>query len=104
MKRVVALIAVALVLGLLGHWGYRAAYGNAVQAARRGWDVEPVIGLAVDVDAGTPLSVGMIAQQELPDQVASANVVRPDGGSAIGRRPLIDLKKGDPLLWSELAK
>jgi Flp pilus assembly protein CpaB len=95
-KRLPVALAVAVVL--LGYLGY----GYALNAAREGWNLVPIVVVAVDVDANATITTDMVAQRAIPSQFANANVIRPAQYSfVIGQKVLVGLRKGDPLRWTQ---
>ena len=101
MKATFGLIGVAMLVALMAAWGC----WNAYESARRGWTLVTITSAAVDVEAGMVLSPAMIQETLLPNQFVSAGAVRPQRSQdAIGKKLLIPLKRGDPLLWSQFQR
>ncbi len=75
---------------------------TARREARKGWNLVPIVVAGQDVDEGTTLTTDMIAQRAMPSQFVTPSVIKPDNYSyVVGQRVLVNLKKGDPLLWSQ---
>ncbi len=75
---------------------------NAEKSARKGWDLVPIVVASADIDEGTVLDTGMIAQRPMPSQFVTPSVIKPENYSyVVGQKVLVNLKKGDPLLWTQ---
>lgn len=67
---------------------------------RAGWNLVPVVVAAVDLRAGTVVTMEMISQRSIPEQFATASMVRPDSASYLVNRPTrLPLHAGDPVTW-----
>ena len=65
-------------------------------------DYVPVVVLAVDVPAGTPITFDMISQRSIPEALSTASLVKPDSASfVLHQRLLVGLKAGDMLRWGD---
>ncbi len=93
-------VAVALAVAAAG-LGY-ADRRSAERSARKGWDLVPIVVAGADVDEGTTLTTDMIAQRPMPSQFVTPSVIKPENYSyVVGQKVLVNLKKGDPLLWTQ---
>jgi len=91
-------VALAVSAAFLGYLDRRGAEKNA----RKGWDLVPIVVAGVDVDEGTTLTTDMIGQRPMPSQFVTPSVIKPENYSyVVGQRVLVNLKKGDPLLWTQ---
>ena len=99
-------LSLGLVLGLsltclgsgLGYVFVQRAEANA----RKGWNLVPVVVAAIDIAAGTSVTMDMISQRSVPEQFVTASIVKPDSASVIvNQKVLVPLRAGDPLLWSQ---
>lgn len=71
--------------------------------ARKGWNLVPVVVVAVDLPARGEITMDALSQRSAPEQFITESVVRPDDVSkVIGRRVHAKLVAGDPLLWRDL--
>jgi hypothetical protein len=59
---------------------------------------------SVKVDAGTALAAGMVAPREYPLKLVTQAVSPSQLRAAVGRKTLVGLEPGDPLLWRDLGK
>ncbi len=101
MKPFLPPIVAALVVAAAAYAGYR----NASAEARRGWELAPVLVAGHDLAAGAALTADEFAQRLMPTQFITSSAIKPESySSVLGQKPRIDLKKGDPLLWSQFAK
>ncbi len=95
-------LVIAVVLGvgaaLLGYIDLR----EAQRSARRGWNLVPIIVASQDIDEGSTLTTDMVAQRPLPSQFVTPSVIKPENYNyVIGQKVLVNLKRGDPLLWTQ---
>jgi len=68
---------------------------------REGWELVPVLVASADVEEGTAITFEVLATSRIPEQFATASVVKPDyAESIVGQRVLVPLRAGDPILWS----
>ncbi|HWV39126.1 MAG TPA: Flp pilus assembly protein CpaB [Vulgatibacter sp.] len=68
---------------------------------RAGWELVPVLVASTDVEEGTAITFEMLATSRIPEQFATASVVKTDyAESVVGQRVLVPLRAGDPILWS----
>ncbi|MHB1845222.1 MAG: Flp pilus assembly protein CpaB [Deltaproteobacteria bacterium] len=94
------IIAVVLGVGaaLLGWVDLR----SAEHSARKGWNLVPIIVASQDIDEGSTLTTDMVAQRPMPSQFVTPSVIKPENYSyVIGQKVLVNLKRGDPLLWTQ---
>lgn len=71
--------------------------------ARKGWNLVPVVVVAVDLPARGELTMEVLSQRSAPEQFITESVVRPeDVSKVLGRRVHSKLVAGDPLLWRDL--
>ncbi len=100
------------VLGALAGVAVCAAAGLPGMKRPRDWHfgrghsamLVPVIVLAQDVPAGTPVTFDLISQRSLPEQFVTASMVKPDSASQlVNQRLVVDLKAGDVVRWGDLA-
>ncbi len=88
--------------GCLGGGLGVVAYQKLARGAREGWNLVPVVVAAVDLEAGTTVTMEMISQRAIPEQFVTGSVVKPDSASYIVGQPVrAKLMAGDPLLWSQ---
>ncbi len=84
---------------VVGYIGCR----RAELQARRGWELVPIVVAAADVSANTAITIDLLAQRPMPSQFVTANIIGPQNYSlVVGHKVLIDLKKGEPLRWTQL--
>ena len=77
------------------------ALAPRVDAARKGWDLKPVVVASRDVAEGQVLTFEDLTQRALPEQFVTPSVVRPeDAPRIVGRAPSMALKQNDVLLWA----
>jgi pilus assembly protein CpaB len=71
---------------------------------RKGWNLVPVAVAAGNLSAGTVLTIDMINQRGVPEQFVTSSVVNPEQAKnyLVNQKLLVDLQKGDPLLWSQV--
>jgi pilus assembly protein CpaB len=70
-----------------------------------GYNLVPVVVVAVDVPAGTVLTFDMISQRSVPEQFVTSSVVKPDSASyVVNQRVVNDLQAGDPVRWSDFGR
>lgn len=71
--------------------------------ARRGWNLVPVVVVAVDLPPRSEITMDVLSQRSIPEQFVTESVVRPSEASKVlGRRVHAKLIAGDPLLWRDL--
>ncbi len=71
-----------------------------MQAAREGWEPQPILTLTRDVDAGAKLEDGDLAELRVPSQFIPASAVQPADRLAVtGRALTLGMVKGDVLSW-----
>lgn len=64
-------------------------------------DLVPLVVAAVDIPAGTVVTIDMLSQRKAPKAVITSSVVKPDSASyVINQRTTAPLLQGDVLLWS----
>ena len=91
-------ISLGLAAALLGWLDLR----SAEHRARKGWDLLPIVVASQDIDEGITLTTDMIAQRPMPSQFVTPSVIKPENYSyVVGQKVLVNLKKGDPLLWTQ---
>lgn len=95
-----AVIALVILLFEAGvGYAYARYQGRQV---RRGWNLVPVTGLAIDVPGGT-LNPGSIKTMSIPEQFSTSSVVKPDSASSVlGKEVSGPLLKNAPLRWSDV--
>lgn len=68
---------------------------------RAGWDLVPVVVAAVDIPAGSVVTMEMISQRSIPEQFVTPSMVRPDAASYVVDRPTrLSMHAGDVLTWT----
>ena len=71
---------------------------------RAGWNLVPVVVVAVDMTEGNVVTMEQISQRSIPDQFMTAAYVTPDQARLIIGKPInFPLLAGDPLTWSAFA-
>lgn len=62
----------------------------------------PVVIASQDIPENTVVTWDMIMQREVPEQLATQSVVKPEGAQHIlNQRLLVPVRAGDMLLWSQ---
>lgn len=98
-----AVLAVWSVLLLLLSAGAAVVISKRYRDARKGWNLVPVVVVAVDVPENGELTMDVLSQRSAPEQFVTDSVVRPDQASRIvSRRVRAKLLAGDPVLWRDL--
>lgn len=98
--KIPVLIAVGLGLlaGLVAYWAIR----KQEEDVRRGWKLVNVVVASQDIREGASVSMDMISVRAIPEQFATASVVKPDSVSyVVNQKVLVPLQAGDPLLWTQ---
>jgi pilus assembly protein CpaB len=68
----------------------------------KGWTLTPVAVAAMAIPEGTVVTPEMIQQWRVPEQFVTSSVVRPEKAEYLyDQKVLVDIQKGDPLLWSQ---
>ena len=71
----------------------------------RGMELVSIIAVTKDVDAGTMISTSILAKRSMPKKYVHGNAVAPkDINLVLGQVLNFPLKRGDPLLWTDLGK
>lgn len=92
-----AALGMAVVAGGLAYGALRAQEARV----RRGWDLVPVLVAAKDLAAGTTVTEALVAQREVPEQFATASVLRPESLVHVEGQPVrVPVVAGEPLLWT----
>lgn len=67
---------------------------------RAGWNLVPVVVVAVDLKAGDDIVMENISQRSVPEQFVTKSMVRPDSASYVINQPtLVPLYAGDVVTW-----
>ena len=63
------------------------------------------VAVAVEpISAGTELTDALVAQRDMPSTFVTSSIVPAAMASrVVGQKLLVDLQRGDPLLWSQFA-
>jgi pilus assembly protein CpaB len=62
----------------------------------------PVVVASQDIPEGTPVTFDQIEQRNVPSQLVTSSVVKPEAANYIVNVPLlVPVQKGDMLLWSQ---
>ena len=95
-------LLVAVILGVVAGVVAWSALKKKESDVRRGWNLVPVVVAAVEISAGTEVTMEMISQRQVPEQFVTSSVVKPDSAPyIINQKVLVPLQAGDPLLWSQ---
>jgi hypothetical protein len=81
-----AAVAVGFLLGSVSAGGCEA---RRMQRAKEGWNLIPAAVATQAIKAGTPLSSGMHAAGEVPEQFGTPTLVKPDQVSRFDGQPLL---------------
>ena len=96
----VGVVAVGLSTGFFGYLRVKAA----TAAVRRGWALTTVVVAAEDLHPGEKVVFERISQRNIPEQIVTSSVIKPDSASYVLNLPLsVPVKAGDPMLWSDFA-
>jgi Flp pilus assembly protein CpaB len=69
----------------------------------RGWSLVPVVVMAIDVDAGTEITMETISQRSMPEQHLTQSMVLPaEASAAVNQRAAVGLLAGEILQWTAL--
>jgi pilus assembly protein CpaB len=91
-------LGLGLLAGLFAFW----AIHKKEEDVRRGWNLVNVVAASQDIPEGTSVSMEMMSVRAIPEQFATASVVKPDSVSyVVNQRVLVPLQTGDPLLWTQ---
>lgn len=94
-------LVIAIVLGLLAGAFSWMTVERERSAVRKGWVLKPVVVASRDIPEGTILDMDMLQQRQIPEQFVTRSVVRPDKVQhIIGKKVIVQLQRGDPILWS----
>ena len=73
------------------------------RAIFKGMELVSVIAVSKDVSAGTKLTAGVLSKRNVPQKYVHGNAVDPkDANLVIGQVLNFPLKRGDPILWTDL--
>jgi hypothetical protein len=87
----------AAVVGTLLFW----RMGPRIEEVQKGWRLKPVMVATVDLPVGAALGPESCTERSVPEQFVAPSMIRPDQlGSLVGRRLVMPLVAGDPLLHS----
>ena len=94
-------LLIALTLGAIAGIVSYGAIKAKESAVRRGWNLVTVAVADKAIPAGTVVTYELIAQRDVPETFVTSSVVKPESSSyVVGQKVLVDLQRGDPLLWS----
>lgn len=104
-KAVAALaVGAALGLGMGGLVGGALSFVLTKKAeveAHRGWNLMPVVVAARPLAPGTLVTMEDFSQRSIPEQLATASVVKPDSASyVLNQAVLVPVAAGEPLRWA----
>jgi pilus assembly protein CpaB len=72
------------------------------RAAKRGWNLVPVMVATDNLSEGTVLTEDLVSTREVPEMFVTASVVKPDSVAyVVNQRILVPVQAGDPLLWTQ---
>jgi Flp pilus assembly protein CpaB len=106
LARVLAGGAVGFILGAftMNLVGYGAGASSQQKPADpfAGAMLLPVVVASQDIPEGTPITFDHIQQRNVPAQLVTSSVVKPEAANYIMNVPLlVPVQKGDMLLWSQ---
>jgi Flp pilus assembly protein CpaB len=116
MRTLLLRLVVGLILGAAGGygvtwWSSAAARHAAEERARRAEAFRksarlvPLAVAGMQLPAGTELTSDMLSQRNVPESLTSAATIRADGASVVlGKRLLLPISPGDPILTTHLAE
>ncbi|MCL2012133.1 MAG: Flp pilus assembly protein CpaB [Cystobacterineae bacterium] len=80
------------------------AIKNQEQAVTKGWALKRVLVVNEDVAEGTEITEDMLQPREMPERFISPSNIGIDSRNLIqGHKILVDVKAGDPLLWTQFS-
>ncbi len=96
-----AMAAAALVIVPPVSFRTTPAAVTPVGAAFAEEELVPVVMAAVDIEAGTIVTMEMVQQRSIPSMYTTTSVVRPDSASyIIGQKLKVPVQQGDMMLWT----
>jgi pilus assembly protein CpaB len=95
--------AVGFILGALAmNFVGPAVKGKKAEDPFAGSMLMPVVVASKDIPEGTPVTFDQIEQRNVPAQLVTSSVVKPEAANYIVNVPLlVPVQKGDMLLWSQ---
>ncbi|MCP4714765.1 MAG: Flp pilus assembly protein CpaB [Deltaproteobacteria bacterium] len=102
-KKALATIAAAIALGLIAVFLVNRYITQQEEEMYSGMELAKVIAVTEDVPAGTELTIEILAPRQMPEKYIHGNAVGPDDVQMVlGQSLNFPLKRGDPILWSDL--
>lgn len=96
-------VIIALAMGAVAVAGGYTVIRMQVREKTAGWELEPVVVAAADIEAGTILTPDLLTTMKVPRKFAFESVVKPNEMAAIkGQEVVGNLKKGEPIHWYQL--
>ena len=104
------LLAGGIVVGLVGAGGFGAGFVSftlvkkAERESRAGWILTPVAVAQRDVAPGEALKLGEMVERDVPEQLITSSMVRPDSKAYVAGQSLaVPVQAGEPLRWAFFA-
>ena len=102
-KKALIIIFFAILSGIISVFLVNQYIKSQEDALYRGMEMIPVIVAVRDIESGTHLQAELLAKRNIPRKYVHGNTVSPEDVNLIlGQSLNFPLKKGDPLLWSDL--
>jgi len=77
---------------------------KAERESRAGWILTPVVVAPRDAAPGEALKLKELAQRDVPEQLVTSSMVRPDSTAYVASQPLaVPVQAGEPLRWAFFA-
>jgi pilus assembly protein CpaB len=102
-RKAMIAIASALVAGIVAVLLVNRYLSVKERDLYKGMEMASVVAVTSDLPAGTRLSAQMLARRSMPQKYVHGNAVTPkDANLVVGQVLNFPLKRGDPLLWSDI--
>lgn len=102
-KKILITIACSVAAGIIAVLLVNYYIKKQEKAIYYGMELVPVIAVKKDVSAGAKLTAGLLSKRQVPQKYVHGNAVDPkDANLVIGQILNFPLKRGDPVLWTDL--
>jgi pilus assembly protein CpaB len=96
-------VIISLIMGAAAVVGGYTVIRSEVESKTAGWQLEPVVAAATDIEPQTILTEDLLTVVKVPRKFAFESVVRPNEIEAIkGQEVVGNIKKGEPIHWYQL--
>jgi len=102
-KKILITIVCSIAAGIIAVLLVNHYIKKQERAIFKGMELVSVLAVKKDVPAGTKLTAGVLASRKMPQKYVHGNAVDPkDANLVIGQVLNFPLKRGDPVLWTDL--